>query len=136
VIYADTPRKSAFIELIGCLQSTHQDHILIAIIIQEALSRASNTKNYDLGSGNTAIPSIHVSVVVFFFLSMRRMSSRLGWIIGIFALIIMLDSVHLTFLHAVDSYVPTRVKQAELGASPALTQAALKPVPRAVGVPF
>ncbi|MHA6334639.1 phosphatase PAP2 family protein [Qipengyuania sp. CAU 1752] len=94
-----------FIELIGYLQTTHQDHTLIAINIQEMLIRAYHVKNYDLGSGITAMPSMHVSLVVLVFLGMRRISPRLGWIFGIFAFVIMLGSVHLAFHYAVDSYV-------------------------------
>lgn len=94
-----------FIEQMGYLQTTHEDYTLIAINIQEALMRAYHLKNYDLGSGITAMPSMHVSLVVLVFLGMRRISPRLGWIFGVYAVIIMLGSVHLAFHYAVDSYV-------------------------------
>jgi hypothetical protein len=93
-----------FIELTGYLHTTHESHHLIGISIQEFLIRAYLVKNYELGAGITAMPSMHVSLAFLVFLGVRQINKRMGWFFGIYAFVIFLGSVHLSFHYAVDGY--------------------------------
>ena len=58
-----------------------------------------------LGSGISAMPSMHVASSVLFFLLARRVGRAAGWAFGIFALLIFVGSVHLAWHYALDGYV-------------------------------
>ncbi|MEL6878661.1 MAG: phosphatase PAP2 family protein [Pseudomonadota bacterium] len=58
-----------------------------------------------LGSGITAMPSMHVAVAFLYWLAMRRISPRLGLFFGVFFAITWISSVHLAYHYAVDGLV-------------------------------
>jgi hypothetical protein len=63
------------------------------------------TGTYDFGSGISAMPSIHVSAAVLFALLGWRVDRRLGIGFTIFAIVIMIGSVHLAWHYAIDGYL-------------------------------
>lgn len=67
-------------------------------------SRYTNTET-TLGSGISAMPSMHVSMAVLMALRARHIHRRLGWLMWGFAALIMIGSVHLAWHYAVDGYV-------------------------------
>jgi hypothetical protein len=58
-----------------------------------------------MGSGISAMPSMHVSMAFLFVFVAWRYSRRLGAFFGFYALFILVGSVHLAWHYAIDSYV-------------------------------
>ncbi|MBL4802422.1 MAG: phosphatase PAP2 family protein [Emcibacter sp.] len=58
-----------------------------------------------LGSGITAMPSMHVSFATLFYLTIREMNAKLGYLALLYLVIIQVTSVHLGWHYAVDGYV-------------------------------
>ena len=60
-----------------------------------------------LGSGISAMPSMHVSIAVLVALVSSQVSKKAGCIFWLFALIIQIGSVHLGWHYAIDGYMAT-----------------------------
>lgn len=58
-----------------------------------------------LGSGITAMPSMHVALAMLFWLMIRRVSPRAGKAFGLFFAVIWIASVHLAYHYAVDGLI-------------------------------
>lgn len=58
-----------------------------------------------LGSGITAMPSMHVAMATLFWLAVRRVSPRGGNVFGAFLIAIWIGSVHLAYHYAVDGLI-------------------------------
>lgn len=58
-----------------------------------------------LGSGITAMPSMHVAMATLFWLMIRRVSPRAGKAFGAFLAVIWVGSVHLAYHYAVDGLI-------------------------------
>lgn len=58
-----------------------------------------------LGSGITAMPSMHIAICFLFWLAMRQVDRRLGHAFAAFLVIIWIGSVHLAYHYAVDGLV-------------------------------
>lgn len=58
-----------------------------------------------LGSGITAMPSMHCAIAFLFWIAMRRLSRGWGAFFGVFFFITWLSSVHLAYHYAVDGLV-------------------------------
>lgn len=75
-----------------------------AFAVQEWLWRLYSSGDLALGGGISAMPSMHVAVAVLFVLLGFRHSPVLGWLMLLFALAILLGSVHLGWHYAIDGY--------------------------------
>lgn len=75
-----------------------------AFAVQERLWRLYSSGDLALGGGISAMPSMHVAVAVLFVLLGFRHSPVLGWLMLLFALAILLGSVHLGWHYAIDGY--------------------------------
>jgi hypothetical protein len=75
-----------------------------ALKTQEMLWQDSLKPGVHLGSGISAMPSMHVATSVLFALLGMKTSRRLGIAFTAFAVLIMLGSVHLGWHYAVDGY--------------------------------
>lgn len=51
------------------------------------------------------MPSMHVALVALYFFALRKKSNLTRWIVGGFALAILIGSVHLGYHYAIDGYV-------------------------------
>ena len=58
-----------------------------------------------LGSGITAMPSMHVAMATLFWLAIRRVSPLAGKAFGAFLIVIWIGSVHLAYHYAVDGLI-------------------------------
>ncbi|MCA0934754.1 phosphatase PAP2 family protein [Vibrio alginolyticus] len=78
---------------------------LWAIETQSYLWLEYTTGNNNIGSGISAMPSMHVSISVLLALSIYKLNRVLGYLAYVFAVIIQIGSVHLGWHYAVDGYL-------------------------------
>jgi hypothetical protein len=76
-----------------------------ALEIQERLWGDYLNAAVHLGSGISAMPSLHVATTVLFALFGWRVHRGLGWALTAFAVLIFLGSIHLGWHYAVDGYI-------------------------------
>jgi PAP2 superfamily len=97
--------RNDFVPLMNYLKTADQQYPVLVLNVQDMLLARYQDADSSLGSGITAMPSMHVAHAFLFFLAARRISKRAAWIFGIFFVIIMIGSVHLAYHYAVDGYV-------------------------------
>jgi hypothetical protein len=76
-----------------------------ALGIQEDLWNAQQANATRLGSGISAMPSMHVSVAVLMALGMSRIHRIMGAVFWGFALMVQVGSVHLAWHYSIDGYL-------------------------------
>ncbi len=94
-----------YVPLRDYLQAAGEVSVVWALKVHDALWQSHMTGAYDFGSGISAMPSIHVSTAVLFALLGWRVDRRLGIAFTVFAVVIMIGSVHLAWHYAVDGYL-------------------------------
>lgn len=77
---------------------------LWALQTQDYLWQGYVTQVNGIGSGISAMPSMHVSIAVLMALCTYRLNKTLGYFACAFAVIIQIGSVHLGWHYAVDGY--------------------------------
>ncbi len=77
---------------------------LWALSTQEYLWNEYVASNNSIGSGISAMPSMHVSISILMALSTYRISKKVGYIFYLFTIIIQIGSVHLGWHYAIDGY--------------------------------
>jgi hypothetical protein len=97
--------QSPYAPLMDYLGRLSAEQPIIALRVQETLWR-----NYSAGLnlpfvGISAMPSVHVAVAVLFGILGWRTSRWLGWAFTIYALIVLVGSIHLGWHYAADGYV-------------------------------
>lgn len=78
---------------------------IMVLHVQEGLASSFREASNGLGSGISAMPSMHVSIATLMFLATRKISRPIGVFFGVFLVVIMIGSVHLAYHYAVDGYV-------------------------------
>jgi hypothetical protein len=94
-----------FDEQMNYLQSANEVFPVLVLPVQQALAAAFHSGSSGLGSGITAMPSMHVALAFLFFLAMRKVSAFASLAFGTFFVLILIGSVHLAYHYAVDGYV-------------------------------
>lgn len=87
------------------LNAANEQFPILTLNVQELLLNWYEAGNRGLGSGITAMPSMHVSMAFLFWLSIRRVDPTAGRIFFVFFALIWMASVHLAYHYAVDGLV-------------------------------
>jgi hypothetical protein len=88
--------------LMNYLHEAHQQIPVLSVWAQDMLWDVYLRRDVTLGSGISAMPSLHVAMALLFALVGWRSSRALGWFFSGFFLLIALGSVHLGWHYAVD----------------------------------
>jgi hypothetical protein len=91
--------------LMSYLHRVEETHAIWALGAQEMLWGNYQMRDVMVGSGISAMPSMHVAIATLFALVCWRVRRWLGIVMAIYAVIIMLGSVHLGWHYAVDGYL-------------------------------
>jgi len=91
--------------LIDYLHAASEVGVVWVLTVHDALWKSQMTGIYDFGSGISAMPSIHVSAATLIALLGFRVDRRLGIAFTVFAVVIMIGSVHLAWHYAIDGYL-------------------------------
>jgi hypothetical protein len=82
---------------------------LIALRIQAMLFKYRSAAHLEVGGGISAMPSVHVALAVLFALAGFRLNRLLGWVLALYAIVILIASVDLGWHYAIDGVVATGV---------------------------
>lgn len=91
--------------LMSYLHDVDEIHKIWALGTQEMLWSNYQMRDVMVGSGISAMPSLHVAIATLFALVCWRVRRWLGIVMTIYAVIIMIGSVHLGWHYAVDGYL-------------------------------
>jgi PAP2 superfamily len=94
-----------FAPLMAYLHQASQTAWLPALDVQDMLWRAYADQDLGIGSGISAMPSMHVAISVSFVFLGFAVRRWLGVLFSIFAAAILIGSVHLGWHYAIDGYV-------------------------------
>jgi hypothetical protein len=94
-----------FDEQMAYLRSANDIYPVMVLPVQESLMASYQSAGTGLGRGISAMPSMHVSIATLFALAMWKHSRIAGIFFSVFAVIILIGSVHLAYHYAVDGYV-------------------------------
>ena len=91
-------------ELLSYLQQANEQYRNWSLEAQSYLWQVYLAGNVEIGGGISAMPSLHVAVAVLQALLGWQASRKLGLLLGAYAFVIVLASVHLGWHYAVDGY--------------------------------
>ena len=97
--------QAHFDPLMAYLDYANGHYRILSVEVQAKLVTQFREGSTGLGAGITAMPSMHVSMALLFFLVMRQVSRVAAWLSGLFFVAILIGSVHLAYHYAVDGYV-------------------------------
>jgi hypothetical protein len=98
-----------FAPQIEYLRTANREFPVLSLPVQELLLIWFSSDARGLGSGITAMPSMHVAVAFLYVLAGWQISRRLGIALLCFCLVILLGSVHLAYHYLVDGLVSIAV---------------------------
>ena len=94
-----------FAAQIEYLRSANEVVPVMTLSVQDMLLERFHEDARGLGSGITAMPSMHVAISVLFWLAAREVSPKAGRILFWFMVLIWVGSVHLAYHYALDGLV-------------------------------
>jgi len=93
--------------LMNYLAHVNDGQPIFAVDAQKILWNAYTHRTIIVGAGMSAMPSMHVAIAVLFPLVCWRVQRWLGFALTVYALIVLITSVHLAWHYAVDGYFGT-----------------------------
>lgn len=87
------------------LYSANEQIPIMVLNVQELLLEWHGKSASGLGSGITAMPSMHCAIAFLYWIAVRRIHSGWGAFFGVFFFITWISSVHLAYHYAVDGLV-------------------------------
>ena len=87
------------------LYAANEQVPVMTISVQEMLLEWFHADERGLGSGITAMPSMHLAISMLFWLAIREVNRKAGWFFFAFLAAIWVGSVHLAYHYAVDGLV-------------------------------
>jgi hypothetical protein len=87
------------------LEAANREVPVMTLHVQGLLLEWYRAGEGGLGSGITAMPSMHVAMAMLFWLAIRRVSPAAGQFFFVFLVLIWIGSVHLAYHYAVDGLV-------------------------------
>jgi len=97
--------NSTFDAQMAYLYSANEQVPIMVLPVQEMLLEWYGQRENGLGSGITAMPSMHCAIAFLYWIAMRRISPKWGAFFGVFFFITWISSVHLAYHYAVDGLV-------------------------------
>jgi len=94
-----------FDDQMAYLNAANKQIPVMTLQVQEMLLEWFAEAENGLGSGITAMPSMHCAIAFLYWIAMRRISSRAGVFFAVFFFITWISSVHLAYHYAVDGLV-------------------------------
>jgi hypothetical protein len=94
-----------FDDQMAYLNSANEQVPVMTLKVQAMLLEWFDAAENGLGSGITAMPSMHCAIAFLYWIAMRRISKRWGAFFGVFFFITWISSVHLAYHYAVDGLV-------------------------------
>ncbi len=94
-----------FADQLAYLRAASEQFPIWALETQDVLWRSYEQNELSLGSGISAMPSLHVSIALLQVFLGYQICAKLGHVFLVFFLLIMAGSVHLAWHYAIDGYV-------------------------------
>lgn len=94
-----------FDDQMAYLNAANEQIPIMTLPVQEMLLEWFAAAENGLGSGITAMPSMHCAIAFLYWIAMRRISPRWGAFFGVFFFVTWVSSVHLAYHYAVDGLV-------------------------------
>lgn len=94
-----------FSDQMAYLYAANEEVPIMVLNVQEMLLEWHGKGANGLGSGITAMPSMHCAIAFLFWIAVRRVHSGWGAAFGVFFFVTWISSVHLAYHYAVDGLV-------------------------------
>ncbi|MEL7444486.1 MAG: phosphatase PAP2 family protein [Pseudomonadota bacterium] len=97
--------ETQFDEQMAYLRAANEQVPIMTLNVQEMLLEWYFERSTGLGSGITAMPSMHCAIAFLYWIAVRRVHSGWGAFFGVFFFVTWISSVHLAYHYAVDGLV-------------------------------
>lgn len=112
------------------LNASHEQFKVWSVVAQEFLWEIYQNDTAHLGTGISAMPSLHVGVALLLFFLARHYGRRMAWLAGAYLVVILIGSVHLGWHYAVDGYAGLAGAWLAWGVAGWLVRTVVPPAPR------